>query len=108
MRVLHYLSPGGKDVFQRWLDQLGDQRARRRILRRIDRIELDGFLGDHKYLREGVSELRVDEGAGYRVYFGRAGEQLVVLLCGGDKGSQSKDIERAIGYWKDYQDRTPS
>ena len=105
MRVFHYLSPDGKDPYQHWVDQLSDQRARRRILRRIDRIELDGHLGDHKYLSDGVSELRIDEGAGYRVYFGRSGDEFVLLLCGGDKSSQNRDIERAIANWKDYQSR---
>lgn len=105
MEVVHYCTSDQKDVFQRWLDRLSDQRARRRILRRIDRIKLDGYIGDSKILREGVSELRVDEGAGYRIYFARSGEQVILLLCGGDKSSQDKDIARAVDFWKDYQSR---
>ena len=108
MQVVHYRTSDEKDVFQRWLDRLSDQRARRRILRRIDRIELDGYIGDHKVLQEGISELRVDEGAGYRIYFARSGNQVILLLCGGDKASQDKDIARAVDFWKDYQSRIQS
>ena len=105
MQVVHYRTADGKNLFQRWLDRLSDQRARRRIVRRIDRIELDGYLGDHKILMGGVSELRVDEGAGYRVYYAQSGERVILLLCGGDKSSQDKDIALAVNCWNDYQSR---
>jgi putative addiction module killer protein len=68
MQVEHYLNSDGRDLLERWLDRIRDRRALVAIERRIARIERDGYFGDHKYLREGVSELRIDEGAGYRVY----------------------------------------
>lgn len=79
------------DTFSNWLDQLNDVRAIARIQIRIRRLSL-GNAGDVKPVGEGVSELRVDYGPGYRVYFSRRGKELVILLCGGDKGSQSRDI----------------
>lgn len=82
-------------VFERWLLDLRDREARRRIVLRISRLELGQF-GDAKAVGDGVSELRVDHGPGYRVYFIRRGATIVVLLCGGDKGTQSRDIRRAI------------
>lgn len=81
--------------FERWLEALRDSQARLRILKRIDRLELGNF-GDARSVGSGVSELRVDHGPGYRVYFARRGNRIVILLCGGDKGSQGRDIEMAI------------
>jgi len=80
--------------FERWLDGLRDVRARVAIARRIDRMTM-GNLGDVRPVGDGVSELRVDVGAGYRVYFVLRGERLVVVLAGGDKASQARDIKRA-------------
>ncbi len=80
--------------FDDWLHALRDNRARVRIVRRIDRLRFGNF-GDARSVGEGVSELRVDYGPGYRVYFTRFGPTLVLLLCGGDKGSQSRDIANA-------------
>ncbi len=105
MQVDHYLSPDGKDPFERWLDRLRDRRALIAIERRIARIERDGHLGDHKYLRDGVSELRIDEGAGYRVYYAQADDTVILLLCGGDKSTQNADISRAVTNWEDFQRR---
>ncbi|MGH8609706.1 MAG: type II toxin-antitoxin system RelE/ParE family toxin [Gammaproteobacteria bacterium] len=104
MRVIHYLTASGKDLYQSWLDGLRDMRARVAIQRRVDRLA-NGNFGDHRFCREGVWELRIDIGAGYRVYYAQAGEALVLLLCGGGKRSQNDDIERAVEYWKDYQRR---
>ena len=81
-------------TFQSWLDGLRDVRAKVSIARRIDRISAGNF-GDVKPVGEGVSELRVDVGPGYRVYFVQRGSHWVVLLAGGDKSSQSRDIARA-------------
>ena len=82
------------DVFARWLDDLADLRARARIQARIERLAL-GNAGDVKPAGEGVSELRIDYGPGYRVYFKRRGQRLIILLAGGDKSSQTRDIKRA-------------
>jgi putative addiction module killer protein len=82
------------DVFSRWIDQLPDDQAIARILTRIYRLSLGNF-GDVKSVGEGVSELRIDYGPGYRVYLARIGLQIVLLLAGGTKKTQQKDIDRA-------------
>jgi putative addiction module killer protein len=87
--------------FDEWLDELRDRRARARIEVRIDRLAR-GNAGDVRPVGCGVSELRVDYGPGYRVYFTRCGASLVVLLCGGDKRTQATDIERAIRIADDW------
>jgi putative addiction module killer protein len=105
VQIRHYLTATGRDPYQLWLDRLKDLRARVAIQRRIDRLNTDN-LGDHKACRDGVWELRVDIGPGYRVYYAIAGSTVVLLLCGGDKRSQRADIESAVKYWKDYQRRS--
>lgn len=80
--------------FLSWFDQLHDLRAQARIQIRIDRVEL-GLLGDAKFF-DGIGELRIDYGPGYRIYFVQRGKVVVILLCGGDKRTQKKDIKRAI------------
>jgi putative addiction module killer protein len=105
MEVLRYVTELGRDVFGDWLADLHDERAAAKIAVWIDRLAA-GNLGDCKPLKEGVSELRIDWGPGYRVYFAMAGRTCVLLLCGGDKRKQSADIKRAIEYWKDYKKRT--
>jgi putative addiction module killer protein len=83
------------DVFVDWLDGLKDIRARARVLVRIQRLAA-GNPGDVKPVSEGVSELRIDYGPGYRVYFKKRGKELIILLAGGDKNSQAKDIKAAL------------
>jgi len=107
MRLEHYLTADGRDVFQGWLDALGDRKARIAIQRRLDRIERDGHFGDRKAIESGVSELRIDLGPGYRVYYGQEGAALVLLLVGGDKSTQGRDMKKAIEYWQDYLKRRP-
>ncbi len=102
--VIVYRSPGGKEPFTEWLNHLRDKRNRRRILLRLLRLE-SGHCGDCKAVGGGVFEMRFFFGAGYRVYFGQDGNTLVVLLCGGDKGSQRDDIRKAQEYWKEYLSR---
>lgn len=102
--VRHYLTPKGKDVVQEWQNGLRDTKARIAIDRRINRIEIGNF-GDHRFCRDGVWELRIDAGPGYRVYYARAGAQIVLLLAGGDKRTQEADIDRACAYWQDWQRR---
>ena len=104
-RIEHYLSVGElKDLYIDWLKRLRDSQAKVAVVRRVNRIELGNF-GDHKFCRDGVWELRIDVGPGYRVYYGKAGQRLVLLLCGGDKRTQDADIARAVGYWQDWQRR---
>jgi putative addiction module killer protein len=105
MEVLRYVTESGKDVFGEWWAKLHDPRAAAKIAVRIDRLAAGNF-GDSKALGEGVSELRIDVGPGYRVYYALAGKACVLLLCGGDKRKQSADIARAISYWNDYKRRT--
>ena len=100
--VIVYTDKVGKEPFTRWLNSLKDARDRRRILARLRRIE-QGNYGDCKPIRDGVFELRLFFGPGYRIYFGKDGETLVILLCGGDKNSQGKDIRQAIMYWNEYK-----
>ncbi|WHA41806.1 type II toxin-antitoxin system RelE/ParE family toxin [Agrobacterium larrymoorei] len=82
------------NIFSDWFTSLRDRRAQARIQVRIDRLSL-GLLGDVKFF-DGIGEMRIDYGPGYRVYFMRRQNEIVILLCGGDKGSQTRDIERAI------------
>lgn len=103
--VRRYLSEDGCEVITEWLAGLKDIRARARILARIDRLAVGNF-GDCKAVRDGVSELRVDYGPGYRVYFGKVGKRIVLLLCGGGKRTQDADIERAVVYLKDFKRRS--
>lgn len=91
------------DEFSRWLKGLRDASAKARILVRIERLA-EGSPGDVAPVGEGVSELRIHHGAGYRVYFIRRGEEVVVLLCGGDKSSQASDIMRAKRLAKELDD----
>ncbi|BAH73465.1 type II toxin-antitoxin system RelE/ParE family toxin [Solidesulfovibrio magneticus] len=102
--VRRYRTEDGREVVTEWLAGLRDIRARARIAARIDRLKA-GNLGDTKPLRDGVSELRVDYGPGYRVYFGVVGFQVILLLCGGDKRTQSADIDKAVDYLADFKRR---
>ena len=88
------------EVFARWLDDLGDLRARARIQARIERLAA-GNPGDVRPVGEGISELRIDHGPGYRVYFKRRGRKLIILLAGGDKNSHAKDIKVALRLARD-------
>ena len=106
MEIRHYLTASGKDPYQHWLDDLKDLKGRVVIQRRIDRIA-DGNFGDHKFCQQGVWELRIDFGPGYRVYYAQEGESVVILLCGGSKRDQSSDIKEAVRNWLDYQRRKP-
>ncbi|HEY0682942.1 MAG TPA: type II toxin-antitoxin system RelE/ParE family toxin [Steroidobacter sp.] len=89
-------------AFDRWLRDLRDRHARLRVHTRIDRLA-GGNPGDAHSVGDGVSELRIDCGPGYRVYFMRRGVDAVVLLCGGDKSTQSRDIERAMAIAEDWR-----
>lgn len=82
------------DTYKKWFHSLNDKRAKARIDVRIKRVSLGNF-GDAQPVGNGVSELKIDYGAGYRVYFVKQGNLIVILLCGGDKSTQSKDIQKA-------------
>jgi len=99
-----YVTPEGRTPFTVWLAALKDIKARATIRVRLDRLRL-GNLGDCQPVGAGVSELRVDFGPGYRVYFGQEGNKKVVLLWGGDKRTQAADIKRAQTYWAEYKKR---
>ncbi len=103
-RIRIYQMRDGKRPFSRWFEKLRDRRAQQRIDARLARVELGNF-GDSKSVGDGVLELRIDYGPGYRVYFGRDRNDLVLLLFGGDKRSQAKDIVTAKEFWADYQVR---
>lgn len=105
IEIRHYVSRAGKDVFDDWLSRLRDARAQAKVLTRINRLAAGNF-GDCKPLRQGVCELRIDWGPGYRVYYAIIGAVCVLLLCGGDKRKQSSDIGRALEYLSDYKERT--
>ena len=91
----------GKEPFTDWIHSLSRQ-YRARVFARVDRVET-GNLGDCKAVGDGVFELRLHFGAGYRIYFGEIGTTVILLLCGGEKSSQKKDIIMAKTYWKTYQ-----
>jgi putative addiction module killer protein len=102
---LEYLTEDGHNPFRKWLEKLRDHQARAKIRVRLNRIRLGNF-GDCKTVGKGVNELRIPHGPGYRVYFGRKGNTVVILLHGGDKKTQSRDIALAQTYWSDYLRRT--
>ena len=96
-RLRNYLEKG-KDIFGEWLDALPDLAAKAAIRARLDRVVAGNF-GDHRSVGRGVWELRIHSGPGYRVYYGEDGPIIVLLLCGGDKKTQHKDIRKARQFW---------
>ena len=100
LTVREYQTAAGTSPYRQWLDSL-TKAVRARIQARVLRFEL-GNLGNHKHVDEGVWEARMMFGPGYRIYFGKDGDSIVVLLVGGDKRSQAKDIARARGFWRDF------
>ena len=101
MDIRKYQLEDGRVPFDIWFNELKDKRASAKILVRIKRVELGNF-GDTRSLGEGVYELRITEGQAYRVYYGYAGREIVLLLCGGNKSTQQKDIKKAKQYWSKY------
>ena len=100
--LLLYRTASGKCPFEEWLGKLRDSRAKATVDARLIRIRLGNF-GFCRAVGKGVSELKIDYGPGYRVYFGRDGEAVVVLLLGGEKSTQAKDIKKAREFWADYK-----
>ena len=101
--IRRYVDRNGKVPFAEWFESLKDTKTQAKILSRLNRFAA-GNLGDYRSVGEGVCELRIDYGSGYRVYFGQIGLTVVLLLCGGDKSTQNKDILKAKEYWQDYED----
>lgn len=98
--IREYLTPDGQNPFRAWLNTL-DIAVKARIQARLLRFEL-GNLGDHKTVGGGVWEARLTFGPGYRIYFGKDGNSIIVLLLGGDKAFQRRDIQRSQAFWADY------
>ncbi|MBI1928533.1 type II toxin-antitoxin system RelE/ParE family toxin [Candidatus Poribacteria bacterium] len=98
-----YRNRNGREPFTEWLKSIKDQKARNRIQARLDRLEA-GHFGDCQPVSDGVFELRLHFGPGYRIYFGEVDNVIILLLCGGDKSSQARDIKRALKYWQEYQE----
>src|ERR1700730_17796217 len=105
IEIYHYVNRAGKDPFEEWLSELADIRRQAKIAARINRLAAGNF-GDCKSLGQGLYELRIDWGPGYRVYYAMMGSASALLLCGGDKRGQSSDIEKAHAYLDDYETRT--
>jgi putative addiction module killer protein len=97
-----YRLQNGRTPYLEWLQNLKDIRARQKIQVRLARVRLGNF-GQTRSVGEGVQELKIDYGPGYRVYFGQDGEEIIILLCGGDKSSQNDDIKEAKEYWANYK-----
>lgn len=103
-QIKNYQTADGRSSFEEWLGSLRDLKATVKIEKRLQRVKL-GNLGDYRSVGEGVGELKIDYGPGYRVYFGQIGSTIVLLLCGGDKSTQEQDILKAKEYWRDYERR---
>ncbi|RJP85885.1 MAG: type II toxin-antitoxin system RelE/ParE family toxin [Desulfobacteraceae bacterium] len=101
--IQEYVGGDGKNHFSEWFDGLKDIKAQVKVDIRISRLRLGNF-GDTKGVGQGVYELRIHFGPGYRVYYGLEGNTVILLLCGGDKGSQKKDIKKAVALWNEYQE----
>jgi putative addiction module killer protein len=104
--ILRYQASDGTEPFSNWLRSLADKRVQARIRIRIQRLAAGNF-GDCKSIGSGVLELRIHDGPGYRVYFGRQGKVVVILLCGGTKSTQHTDIDVALACWADWKRRQP-
>lgn len=99
-QIKEYITARGRNPFRRWVSKLAKPQAARlgRVLVRMNK----GLLRDTKHVGEGVHEFRIHTGPGYRIYYGRDGDDLIILLVGGDKSSQQRDIRRAQGFWRAY------
>ena len=104
MNLEIYQAASGRYPFDNWFRKIRDKRTRAQVLTRLDRLELGNF-GDHKSLGNGLAELRIHSGSGIRVYYTKIGNTVVLLLCGGTKGSQAADIIKAREYLEEYRSR---
>jgi putative addiction module killer protein len=104
MEIRYYVTDDGSTPFIDWLARLRDRQARHRIQNILDRLRL-GLISDYKSVGNGTYEIRIHYGPGYRIYFGHAGKEIILLLCGGNKATQRNDIALAKRYWTDYRSR---
>lgn len=102
-QIKEYLTSTGKNPFREWIETL-DKSIKARVQARIFRVE-QGNLGDHKSVGHGIWESRIQFGPGFRIYFGKDGSRVILLLCAGDKSTQAKDIKKAQLFWLDYLER---
>ncbi len=103
--VRNYVTPEGHEPYEEWVNSYRNRKTRAIIRERVNRLHLGNF-GDYKRLTADLYELRIHYGPGYRVYFGMVDRIIVILLCGGSKKTQRRDIERAKGYWEELRRRT--
>lgn len=96
-----YQTPDGRQPFTEWLDSLKNKRTVSIITKRLERVKL-GNMGDVRSVGKGAYELKIDYGAGYRIYFGQIGNRMIILLSAGDKSTQDRNIVQAQEYWEDY------
>jgi putative addiction module killer protein len=104
--IRHYITSGGRNLFAEWRSSLRDRKACMAIDRRIGRVQVGNF-GDRRFCRDGIWELRIDLGPGYRVYYALEGQTVVLLLCAGAKSTQDADIAKAREYLLDWRSRGP-
>lgn len=107
LQLLYYQTRDGRMPFREWAIAIDDQVAHAALLARLARLRL-GLFGDCRQVGAGVQEMRIDAGPGYRAYFASTSGGVVLLLCGGDKRSQSRDIRQSKIYWRDYEERSRS
>ena len=102
--INEYTDEIGRSLYAQWLKSIKDPKIKARIILQVDKMEL-GLFGDSQPIGNGLSELRIHYGAGYRVYYGKQGQFRYLLLLGGNKSTQTRDIRLAKDYWKDYEQR---
>lgn len=103
LEISYYVALNGRSPFRDWFESLRDFNAQAIIHSQIDRLSLGNF-GKCKVLRPGLFELRINYGPGYRIYFGRTGSKIILLLCGGNKSTQTKDVANAYRHWKKFKE----
>lgn len=104
MNIIKYFKlQNGRVPFDEWLRVLRDARAKTKIVQRIDQLALNNP-GDHKPCRQGVWEMRIDEGPGYRIYYAHEGKNTYLLLLGGDKRKQQADIDQVVAWWQEHRE----
>lgn len=105
LRLLkEYIASNGKNPFREWINSLRETKTQQIIDTRLNYVRR-GTFGDCEPVGQGISELKIHHGPGYRIYFGQIGKTIVLLLCGGTKKTQSSDIQKAYQYWTEYRSR---